>query len=442
MPFSEKSEEDGVLTHSTNPSSESARYDDGGKARQRKKETRQLPFSARLLKKLKIIFPHVALTVLLFAYMTGGAAMLQWLENREASADRDHSLAEYSSQPEVLISRAVEKVANMCASPLPIHCDHTVGEISNLLSRAAASCQKLPYAAAQLPYWSFRMSFLYILTVVTTTGYDQVSPATTSGRWFSMLYGLIGIPLMLLTIANFGVFLSETVMLIAKWSHSFMRSAKWRLQRLRAKPNVDRRDVYPTEANLKQQQQQPTMAVPAKRGKRRRLSHILFFIAFAYIGLVLFYCFISSHIFMLFERQWTTVAGMFFSFNTITTIGLGNMRLDSDLYVVFVILHNMVGLAMLTMCVNLASTYFKLLFLKLHYFGRKMRRFRSALDTMSGEMVEAMRIVLKLMKIKANKGSITIDDIQELLEAVKDIHVEPRRAFTPNDVSCIPFADD
>ncbi|CDW52292.1 potassium channels protein 7, TWiK family [Trichuris trichiura] len=442
MPFSEKGEEDGVLTHSTNASSESNRYDDG-KTKQRKKEVR--PDILRRLfffQKLKIIFPHVALTVLLFAYMTGGAATLQWLENREALADGGHSLADHSSQPEVLISRAVEKAANICASSSPPnHCDHTVGEISTLLSRAADSCQKLPYAAAQLPYWSFRMSFLYILTVVTTTGYDQVSPATTSGRWFSMLYGLIGIPLMLLTIANFGVFLSESVMLIAKWFRSFMRSAKWRLQRLRAKPNVDRRDVYHTEGNLKQQQQ-PAMAVPAKRGKRRRLSHILFFIAFAYIGLVLFYCFISSHIFMLFERQWSTVAGMFFSFNTITTIGLGNMRLDSDLYVLFVILHNMVGLAMLTMCVNLASTYFKLLFLKLHYFGRKMRRFRSALDTMSGEMVEAMRIVLKLMKIKANKGSITIDDIQELLEAVKDIHVEPRRAFTPNDVSCIPFADD
>uniref|UniRef100_A0A5S6QXZ7 Potassium channel domain-containing protein n=1 Tax=Trichuris muris TaxID=70415 RepID=A0A5S6QXZ7_TRIMR len=438
MPFSEKCEEDGLHTGGTNPSCESTNWDD--KSRRRKKDARPLPLSARLAKKVKIVFPHVALSVMVFAYMTAGAAVLQWLENREALANDDHSLAKQPSQPKALLARTIEEVANVCTSSVHLHCQQRVDEISNLLRRTANQCQQIPCAVSQLPYWSYRMSFLYILTVVTTTGYDQVSPATTSGRWFSMLYGLIGIPLMLLTIANFGVFLSESVMYIAKWSRSFLRSAKRRLQRLKAKPMIDgRQEISHAEGNLKQQ---PAAGAPANRTKRRRLSNILFFIAFAYIGLVLLYCFLSSQIFILFERQWSTVAGMFFSFNTITTIGLGNMRLDSDLYVVFVVLHNMVGLAMLTMCVNLASTYFKLLFLKLHYFGRKMRRFRSALDTMSGEMVEAMRIVLKLMKIRANKGSITIDDIQELLEVVKDIHVEPRRAFVPNDASCIPFADD
>ncbi len=47
--------------------------------------------------------------------------------------------------------------------------------------------------------WTYSASVLYALTVITTTGYDHVTPSTDIGRLFTVFYGLLGIPLMFIT---------------------------------------------------------------------------------------------------------------------------------------------------------------------------------------------------------------------------------------------------
>lgn len=42
-------------------------------------------------------------------------------------------------------------------------------------------------------------------------GYDHVTPTTDPGRIFTVFFGLIGIPLMFITAADIGKFLSEIV---------------------------------------------------------------------------------------------------------------------------------------------------------------------------------------------------------------------------------------
>uniref|UniRef100_A0A0K0D3E1 Ion_trans_2 domain-containing protein n=1 Tax=Angiostrongylus cantonensis TaxID=6313 RepID=A0A0K0D3E1_ANGCA len=59
--------------------------------------------------------------------------------------------------------------------------------------------------------WSFAAAVLYALTVITSTGYDHVTPTTDPGRIFTVFFGLIGIPLMFITAADIGKFLSEIV---------------------------------------------------------------------------------------------------------------------------------------------------------------------------------------------------------------------------------------
>ncbi|ULT83186.1 hypothetical protein L3Y34_012435 [Caenorhabditis briggsae] len=59
--------------------------------------------------------------------------------------------------------------------------------------------------------WTFAAATLYALTVITSTGYDHVTPATDPGRIFTVFFGLIGIPLMFITAADIRKFLSEIV---------------------------------------------------------------------------------------------------------------------------------------------------------------------------------------------------------------------------------------
>ena len=48
--------------------------------------------------------------------------------------------------------------------------------------------------------WTFAASSLYALTVITSTGYDHLTPSTDAGRIFTVFYGLLGIPLMFITV--------------------------------------------------------------------------------------------------------------------------------------------------------------------------------------------------------------------------------------------------
>ncbi|CAG9861993.1 unnamed protein product [Phyllotreta striolata] len=52
--------------------------------------------------------------------------------------------------------------------------------------------------------WSFSSSFLYSLTLITTIGYGSVSPHTAWGKLVTILYALVGIPLMLMYLSATG----------------------------------------------------------------------------------------------------------------------------------------------------------------------------------------------------------------------------------------------
>ncbi|XP_021937709.1 uncharacterized protein LOC110838648 [Zootermopsis nevadensis] len=52
--------------------------------------------------------------------------------------------------------------------------------------------------------WSFSSSFLYSLTLITTIGYGSVAPRTPWGKVITIIYALIGIPLMLVYLSTVG----------------------------------------------------------------------------------------------------------------------------------------------------------------------------------------------------------------------------------------------
>ncbi|KAM9798576.1 potassium channel subfamily K member 3a [Neosynchiropus ocellatus] len=52
--------------------------------------------------------------------------------------------------------------------------------------------------------WRFTGSFYFAITVITTIGYGHAAPSTHEGKWFCMLYALLGIPLTLVMFQSVG----------------------------------------------------------------------------------------------------------------------------------------------------------------------------------------------------------------------------------------------
>lgn len=81
--------------------------------------------------------------------------------------------------------------------------------------------------------WTFPTALLYVLTVLTTCGrpfstfsvqtlflgYGEVSVDTDVGKVFAVVFALVGIPLMFITAADIGKFLSETLLkFVSNWN--------------------------------------------------------------------------------------------------------------------------------------------------------------------------------------------------------------------------------
>ncbi|VDM34563.1 unnamed protein product [Hydatigera taeniaeformis] len=64
--------------------------------------------------------------------------------------------------------------------------------------------------------WTLSGSLFYVITVITTIGYGQVVPVTRYGRLATIFYGLFGIPMMLLFLANLGSLMADTFRMLYK----------------------------------------------------------------------------------------------------------------------------------------------------------------------------------------------------------------------------------
>lgn len=65
--------------------------------------------------------------------------------------------------------------------------------------------------------WTYMTALFFTTTLLTTIGYGNLTPVTGRGKLLCILYALFGVPLILITVADIGKFLSENIVQLYTW---------------------------------------------------------------------------------------------------------------------------------------------------------------------------------------------------------------------------------
>ncbi|KHN76004.1 Uncoordinated protein 58 [Toxocara canis] len=396
-----------------------------------------------MLQLLKILLPHVGLNVLLLTYIAFGALVFIWLEADNELQNRRAKLQNVLKAYGMIMNETY----NICAHDFNANNSQTVIErrmrpLLSVLSRAHEYDDRFTLAGQlwtdseeqMVTRWSFAAAVLYALTVITSTGYDHVTPSTDPGRIFTVFFGLVGIPLMFITAADIGKFLSEIVIRsygklleLFAWIGSVVDAIREYINDEDDDSIDSRKRRGPRRMNIldEDEDEDDRLQLPIA----------------SYFALIIGYCAIGSLLFNAFEKGpiWSFMHGLFFSFNTITTIGLGNIYVRNQLYLALIVAYVIIGLAVITASLDLCSSTLKRTFTKLHYFGRKIRGARRGFANMSDDIREAMRIIAALKKTRPSKERITLEDLKRFLEVQEHLIRQP---YVPYNVHIFRWIED
>ncbi|VDM07422.1 unnamed protein product [Wuchereria bancrofti] len=143
------------------------------------------------------------------------------------------------------------------------------------------------------------------------TGYGDIACNTLIGRFMTIIYAIIGIPLMLITLRDLGNFLYKAIIKSIKED-----GAK----------NVDDMELN-------------DMARP-------RIPVLLA------IGITFSWIFLCAGLFKIWERDWTYAESCYFMFISLSTIGLGDLSVRRRDLMIMCFIFVIIGLAMVSMCIN------------------------------------------------------------------------------------------
>uniref|UniRef100_A0A915J2C5 Potassium channel domain-containing protein n=1 Tax=Romanomermis culicivorax TaxID=13658 RepID=A0A915J2C5_ROMCU len=405
------------------------------------------------MKILKIAVPHVILISVLLSYLAAGAVILQKLENGTETAERYQKLVKLDN----LFNWLINETWSLKKSPkfsddhehsyLEWHSDvyERLRNISDFVNGPGVSKDKMPLKTT----WTFETAILYTLTVLTACGYSHIDPVTDEGRIFAVGYALLGIPLMFITAADIGKFLSETFTKLVQLTGEFCSRMKRKYRRLkrkklrsfgngcnaslRKKPSIfsatttaatDNNNIASAVENAVTTAAPPDADASAEtddeddennNGSKwvmeEHMGENLWFPIGAYFSLMCLYCTIGAFLFKRYEA-YGFVRAFHFAFNTVVTVGLGDIVVSDTLYLCIIVAYVIIGLAVVTMCVDLASSHLQTYFQRIHYFGRARAHFLGM-----SEDIKEMVGLLAALRNKKGGGKVTWNDIKALMDA-------------------------
>ncbi|KAL5287466.1 hypothetical protein ACFFRR_008393 [Megaselia abdita] len=172
--------------------------------------------------------------------------------------------------------------------------------------------------------WNFVNSVLYCWTVVTTIGYGHIVPQTTLGRSLTIIYAIIGIPIFLILLADFGKVFTRGL----KFFWAFARRL-YNRGTCRKSKDANQSETFEIDDEFN---------LPISLASGMLILYIL-------AGAMIYTCW----------EDWDYFEAFYFVFISMSTIGFGDYVPEHPIFMMCSILYLIFGLALTSMFINVVQ---------------------------------------------------------------------------------------
>ncbi|VDP23768.1 unnamed protein product [Heligmosomoides polygyrus] len=241
-------------------------------------------------------------------------------------------------------------------------------------------------------------------------GYGHVAPVTFYGRLFCIIFGILGVPLTLLTVADLGMFLSILLRKATTWfclvltpnGHCKEKMFK-NPNHSESKPEVNGMILPGNDLKVQpdEEDEENSEKPDARSFFVKELHCVIEFMRAVcrktgeavVLGVTFVsYLVLGAKVLSVYEPEMDFFKAFYFNFVTLTTIGLGDFVPRSFDYLFVTLCYIGVGLALTTMSVELAADVLR----KLHYLGRQVDNIASTVVWFGGKRITMRKLVKNL----------------------------------------------